>query len=270
MPKWVGFDMDECIGSVMPLYAFVSGLENKHIPDLLRALYKCERRLTTWLIRPAIYDALRMLYRAWQRGAVAGAFIFSNNGSQSLVTFISAYLNSWMASTFDDPSAVRIFQMAVYRGSPLRSPHSLIKSYKEIQGALTLQGLPLLNGPQDLLFFDDLDHVLMEEIPNYVKVRPYMNLCPLDNVIKGLTEFGTKIGADEWKKRVDRARSYEKTDRGPEYLTTPPTVEMNSADRTVFQNAFRRFLGAAVTGGRRRYSRRNRDHAVRKNTRKRK
>lgn len=267
MPKWVGFDMDECIGSVMPLYAFVSGLDNAHMPGLLRTLYKSEKRGTTWLIRPAIYDALRMLYRAWQRGAVLGAFIFSNNGSQSLVTFIAAYLNSWMVRQFVDPTAAHIFQMAVCRGSPLRSPQSLVKSYKEIQGSLAGAGLPLLDGPQDLLFFDDMDHALMEEIPNYVKVRPYMNQCPLENVINGLRDCSSILGAEEWERRVDRARSYEKMENGHEYLATPPTAAETASDRTVFQAAFRRFLGESAIGGRRRYSRRNRANRVRKNTR---
>ena len=234
---------------------------------LLRVLYKSEKRGTTWLVRPALYDALRMLYRAWQRGAVLGAFIFSNNGSQSLVTFVAAYLNSWMVRQFADPTAAHIFQMAVCRGSPLRSPQSLVKSYNEIQGALRGQGLPLLDGPQDLLFFDDMDHALMEEIPNYVKVRAYMNLCPLDSVINGLRECSSILGAEEWERRVDRARSYEKEDRGPEYVATPPTAAETASDRTVFQTAFRRFLGEAAIGGRRRYSRHKRANRVRKNTR---
>ena len=172
-----------------------------------------------------------------------------------------------MVRQFADPTAAHIFQMAVCRGSPLRSPQSLVKSYNEIQGALRAQGLPLLDGPQDLLFFDDMNHALMEEIPNYVKVRPYMNLCPLESVIKGLSGFSSILGAEEWERRVDRARSYEKVDRRAEYLATPPTAAETASDRTVFLTAFRRFLGAAAIGGRRRYSRRHRDNGVRKNTR---
>jgi hypothetical protein len=261
MPKWVGFDMDECIGSVMPLYAFV-----KHLPAeaLINALLASEAARSTWLIRPATYYAVDILYRAWINGKVYGAFIFSNNGSQDLVNFVADYLNTYMARRYGVREA-KVFKMGVCRGSPARTPGSLDKSFSEVQRALSAYGLPLLTSERDLLFFDDMVHVLTGEIRDYVQVRPYYNHCPIERVIVALMPCESAVGKESWDKIIAKARHYEKTESGGLNKTTPPTPAENIQDRYIFSQAFRRFLGHDYPSQRAGKTRRHRPRA-RKNT----
>lgn len=260
-PRWVGFDMDECIGSVMPLYAFI-----KHLPAkaMIDALLASEAAHDTWLIRPAIYYTLDILYRAWINGAIYGAFVFSNNGSQELVNFIADYLNTYMMRRYGLLDA-KVFKMAVCRSSPARTPGSLDKSYSEVQRLLSGHGLPMLTSERDLLFFDDMVHVLTSEIHDYVQVRPYYNHCPTDRVISALASCEALVGKETWDKIVARARHYEKTESSELYKSTPPTPSENAFDRHMFLQAFRRFLGHDYPLKRRGKTRRHRLKA-RKNT----
>lgn len=238
-PLWVGFDMDECIGSVMPLYAFV-----KHLPAkaMIDALLTSEAAHSTWLIRPALYYVMDILYRAWAAGAVRGAFILSNNGSQDLVNFIADYLNTYMARRYGVREA-KVFQMAVCRSSPARTPGSLDKSYSEVQRLLSGNGLPMLTSERDLLFFDDMVHVLTGEIQDYVQVRPYYNHCPIERVISALAPCESVVGKAAWERLVAKARHFSKTETGGLYKSTPPTPAENIQDRYLLAQAFRRFLG---------------------------
>jgi hypothetical protein len=270
MPKWVGFDMDECIGSVMPLYAFVKHLPVGRPRDALKeALFASESSHATWLIRPAIFYTLDILHRAWKAGAIAGAFILSNNSSQELVNFIAEFLNMAMARQFGTTDAA-VFKMAVCRNSPVRTPGSLEKSFSEVQRALSGYGLPLLTSERDLLFFDDMVHVLTGEIRDYIQVRAYFNHCPIDRVIAALASCEPTVGKLEWDRIVAKARHYEKTDGDRLYKYNAPSSVENAFDRNMFQQAFRRFLGPAYPlkgAGKTRRSRRQQHHRKsRKNT----
>ncbi len=256
--------MDECIGSVMPLYAFVKYLPAAAHGILKEALFKSEMEHATWLIRPAIYNTLDILYRAYKSGAIVGAFIFSNNGSQELVNFIAGYLNEYMGKRFFDTD-IKIFKMGVHRTSPLRTPGSLDKSVSEVQRALSGYGLPLLTSERDLLFFDDMVHVLTSEIRDYVQVRPYYNHCPIERVIAALAPCEESVGKVFWEKIVAKARHYENDHDGRLYKSTPPTASENIMDRYVFSQAFRRFLGHDYPVMHRGKTRRSRRKA-RKNT----
>jgi hypothetical protein len=259
MLKWVGFDMDECIGSLMPLYAFVTKLPKAFIANgstaenafetMKNVLYLSENYNMTWLVRPAFYDALKYLYTAHKRGLIYGAFIFSNNGSQELVDFMVYYCNGWIAQKFHDFSRPAIFKMGVCRGSPLRSPGSLVKSLSEIQTALRRKGLPALEKASDLLFFDDMVHVLSDEIKDYVQVRPYMNLCALDKVIQALSGLEEFVGSEAWRAILRLAKHYNFEDRDAGYVKMPPTVKEILQDKMMFHQAFVRFLGKGALGG---------------------
>ena len=260
--KWVGFDMDECIGSVMPLYTFVVTLPRMGVPRrtlhtcVKQCLYLSERAHETWLLRPAIYGALDRVYKAFKTGQIAGAFVFSNNGSADLVQFVSDFLNYWMYRKHRDFSRPQIFQMAVCRGSPLRSPGSLEKSYAEIVRALERSGLPLPSSPQDLLFFDDMEHTLQSETPHYVQVRAYMNTCPIDRIISALTPCAEIATPEIWEKALSKARGDDPGDRRDGALSMPPTVKDTRSDAEAFETAFDRFLSSAGGGATRRRRRR--------------
>lgn len=256
--KWVGFDMDECIGSVMSLYTFVVtlprlGAPKKEIHDCIKqSLYLSERAQETWLFRPAMYGALEAVYKAYKAGLIAGAFVFSNNGSADLVSFIADYCNYWMWRKHRDFRRPQIFQMAVSRGSPLRSPGSLEKSYAEVLRALGGAGLPPPSGPADLLFFDDLAHTLHTEIPHYVQVRAYMNACPLPRILEALKDCTSHVAPEVWESALKMAMANDRADRREGALSIPPTVKDTRADAVVFETAFRNFLSGPVGGTRRR------------------
>ena len=257
--------MDECMGSLMPLYAFVTKLPKAYItrtsgkPEVIyeamkNALYVSENYKFTWLLRPAFYEALIMLYNAYKKGLIYGAFIFSNNSSQELVDFMVYYCNEWIARKSNDISHSSIFKMGVCRGSPLRSPGSLVKSLSEIQGALAKKGLPLLESSTDLLFFDDMVHELTSEIRNYVKVRQYMNQCPLDRVIEALGDIEDLDGSEAWYSIVKLAQHYQSEDKSEYHTKTPPTIQETLVDMIAFQQGFTRFL-AQRAGAAKRHSR---------------
>ncbi len=264
MPKWVGFDMDECIGSVMPLYSFVvslprlSGKKKEVLACVMQSLYLSESEKATWLFRPAMYTALELVYRAYKDGAIAGAFVFTNNGSENLVRFVAKYCNYWMARHARDFGKPKIFQMAVSRVSPLRSPGSLEKSYAEVQRALGGAGLSALSGPDDLLFFDDMPHRLQSEIAHYVQVRPYMNTCPLDRVVEALKDCAKLVTPEIWARVLEEAKADDRGDRRDGAVSTPPTVRDTLEDKAVFQGAFGSFLRRRSGGTRRRRRRRHR------------
>jgi hypothetical protein len=217
-----------------------------------QSLYLSERIHDTWLFRPAMYTALELVYKAYKEGKIAGAFVFSNNGSADLVQFIADYCNYWMWRKHRDYSNPRIFQLAVSRGSPLRSPGSLEKSYAEIQRSLGGADLPLPTGPQDLLFFDDMSHQLQWEIPHYVQVRAYMNACPLERVMGALKTCADFVTPDIWAHAVESAHAEDLANRRESAVSMPPTVKDTRMDTLLFETAFQHFLNPGVGGTRRR------------------
>jgi hypothetical protein len=269
--KWIGFDMDECIGSVMPLYTFIAELPRafqaagiqdtaKIYNTIKNGVYLSERAKETWLLRPAMYDALEALYQAYKAGRFYGAFIFSNNCSQELVSFLAFYCNAYMWRRFYDYTYPQIFKMAVSRDSPCRSPGSLDKTFDEVQRALAAHGQPLLTSSRDLMFFDDQEHILAGEIPYYVRVRPYYNYCKVARVVGALAGCADLVGAEAWARIVQRATAQEEIEG--HYVLIPPTVKEYYIDRQMFASAFRSFLGVglSVVGGKCRHTRGLRRH----------
>ena len=261
--KWIGFDMDECIGSVMNLYTFIhelpvaykaaGGKDSTQMYNAIKnGLYLSERMKDTWVLRPAMYDALAKLYDAHKSGLFYGAFVFSNNSSQELVNFVAYYCNAYIWRRFADYTYPVIFKMGVCRQSPSRSTTD--KTVLEIQRALSAHGLPLLTNARDLLFFDDQEHVLAGEISHYVRVRPYYNYCPVSRIADALKDCAKLVGAEAWERLLKKAAAEERIE--PHYVTIPPNVKEYYLDRQMFLNAFRSFLGISPVsvGGKRRHT----------------
>ena len=268
------------MGSVMALYTLIQDLPEaytatgKKDADTLyntmkNGLYLSERMKDTWVLRPAMYDALAKLYDAYKSGLFYGAFVFSNNSSQELVNFMAYYCNAFMWRRFADHTHPVIFKMGVCRHSPSRS--TVDKTVLEIQRALAANGLPLLTNARDLLFFDDQEHVLAGEIPHYIRVRPYYNYCSVSRVAEALKDSAELVGAEAWERIVKKAASEERIESY--YITIPPNVKEYYLDRQMFVNAFRSFLGVSPipVGGKRRRSsttrRRRATRLTRKNSR---
>ena len=144
--RWVGFDMDECIGSVMPLYELVSRLpilaseantthsENRIKYEMMQILLESEQARKTWLLRPAMFSALRHLFQAFQLKQIHGAFLLSNNGSMELVSFVACFLNVCIWKLFDRHHTFpTIFKMSMWMYAPVRKPYGSVKNYEVVQ-----------------------------------------------------------------------------------------------------------------------------------------
>lgn len=261
--RWVGFDMDECVGSLMPLYTFVTELPEFYKeakPDapadepwnlLIRTIVRSELAGKTWLIRPALISSLNTLYEAWVVGKIQGAFVYSNNGSDRLVRFVASLLNGFVATIHRSRNS-RLFQMAVSLKTPCRTRGSLDKTFADIQACLQAHGLPPASSPSDLLFFDDLDHVLTGEITHYVKVRPYTNYTSVYILVELFDYFKPIVGDAEFQTIAIQAARDQMTDmkaRDNIYVLEPPTSAERRQDMAMFRDAFERFFQSASRGG---------------------
>lgn len=261
--RWIGFDMDECIGSLMPLYTFVTELPafyREAKPDappdealnlLIQTLVRSELTKKTWLIRPALISTLNILYEAWITRKIQGAFIYSNNGSGRLVRFVASFLNGFIATIFKGKSS-QLFQMAISLTTPCRTLGSTDKTFKDIQTCLQAHGLPRVSSSSDLLFFDDLEHVLAGEITHYVKVRPYTNFTNMFTLLEVMEVFKQIVGREAFLAVREEAAWSEMVnweERGNTYILDPPTSAERRQDIAMFRDAFSRFFRSAQSGG---------------------
>jgi len=255
--RWVGFDMDECIGSVMPLYVLVSELpqleqtrkrysDTKVIYALIRLLFESELSMKTWLVRPALFSALGNLYHAYLDKKIQGAFILSNNGSEELVAFVSFFLNLCMWEIYDvKKERPVIFQMAVNANSPAREGYPLIKNYEIVQKCLQAEGLPLCSSPNDLLFFDDLDHPMSKEIRHYVQVPAYLNQTEIKRFLVAIQPMQEYFEEEDWNSIVRKSlllniRDFNRPNNT--YKPFPQPTYETVRDLKVFNDAFHSFL----------------------------
>ncbi len=264
----------------MPLYSFITrlpGLYSEARPEepseeawtlLQHALVRSELSGKTWLLRPAVINALDVVYKAWRTGKIQGAFLYSNNGSERLVRFIGFLLNGIVAAKNGTRNA-RLFQMGVHLKAPCRTQGSIDKTFADIQACLSAHGLPPASSAADLLFFDDMQHVLAGEISHYVQVRPYMNHTSIYTLLEVLNFFRPIVGEAAFKAIfMEAARDQiDDLNRDAQNVLTPPTVHEMHADLTMFHDAFRRFFRVPQGGGRtRRWRRRhNSTRRLRKN-----
>ena len=175
--RWIGYDMDECIGNVVCLHYFIVNMNNTDRNNFKKIIWESEKSGETWLFRPSFLKTFPIVKKFVDDGKINGAFIYSNNSSQILVDFIVDMLNMYMENELGAKET--IFRMGSSSKCPCRVKEPLIKSFDNIQNTLKCHKLPLLSSPNDLLFFDDQIHILIDEIPNYAQVKPYTNLTPI-------------------------------------------------------------------------------------------
>ena len=242
--RWVGFDMDECIGSVMPLSEFIHELRDDNFLQFLDEIYESEITGRTWIFRPAIIKVLRQLWSAYKRSAIQGAFIFSNNGSERLVKTVMALLNHFIQRIFSLDYPVEVFQMGIHYSASCRRRFGDIKSYEVIQHCLSEHNLPLCTSLEDLLFFDDLEHVLQSQIPHYVRVPPYLNHTDVSVLADALLLFGQT--QEDWNDLVEMAvktQQQELREKGNQYVLSPQDPDAVAEDEAMFRKSFQDFLG---------------------------
>jgi hypothetical protein len=264
----------------MPLYTFVNELPELYIaahPDepesvpwtlLQQALVHSELSGRTWILRPAVISALDVIHKAWRSKKIAGAFLYSNNGSEVLVKFVQYLLNGLIGTLYNERNPY-VFKMGIHLNAPCRTPGSLDKTFKDIQACLEAHDLPPASSAADLMFFDDLEHVLASEIPNYVQVRPYHNHTSINVLVEVFDFMKSYVGDAAFRKVAEQAARDQMGDlkaRDNTYVLTAPTAEERRADLTQFREAFQRFFARATqTGGRTRSRRDGRRRRASKN-----
>jgi hypothetical protein len=208
-PRWVGFDMDECLGSFMPLWPFCDKIHeyvdmgenvNAYLSAIAKRLAFSDR---VWLLRPDLDPLLAALVQAKQTGKITGCFILTNNGSEYITEVVRKMLNyraqaliSGTTSTLN--SSFNLFSIFWTRKSPCRKKHGIfVKSIKCIQDCLATVGLPTINRINDLLFYDDSDHALAKEIPHYSKVKAYNHYTPVNLVFLEIKGVMQRFGIDQ-------------------------------------------------------------------------
>lgn len=181
--RWAGFDMDECIGSLMPVWPYCDYMLD-HVPQQKRYsfLQEIATRLAAanaasriWIIRPELDAVLKRLSEAQQRGEIVGCFILSNNASLRLVETVRLMLNIRVTKLTHNRNP--LFLVGWHRTAPCRLRRTT-KSWDMIQHCLKASGYPQITSKRDLLFYDDLSHLLQKEIPHYIQVPPYYYVTP--------------------------------------------------------------------------------------------
>jgi len=179
--KWVGFDMDECVGTTHYLYPFARTFLTRNPSGFfnaaLKALAKSEMKRHTGYLRPALFPVLEKLYAAWKSGRVTGAFMFSNNSNHALVELVRQLLNTIMGLQHSLPHPPLVLQMAVSAQTPERTA-STLKDWDGVVACLKSNGLAPPVRKQDLLFYDDMPHMLERQIPHYCRVPKYTFVTP--------------------------------------------------------------------------------------------
>jgi len=244
--RWVGFDMDECIGCVMPLFFPLTYIDPKKEIVEEEDFVKGELMQQTYVLRSSFIQLLFSLWRAFLNKKIAGAFVLSNNGSEPLVQFITRSCNYILQKLFGLETPPSVFRMGISAESPIRfalgPDFKYIKSFLVVQHCLLASGLPPCSSESDLLFFDDQIHVLQSEIPHYHQVTQYKHITPIDDLSKTL-HIDTEIG----KEAIDRAKAYEKDMVKEGYTMMPPPFDAGESDQ--WRAWFRKFLNPTKTVG---------------------
>ena len=173
--KWIGFDMDDCIANVTPAYWFVKLYgAAKAAPLLLES----DRIGQTWLLRSGAQAIVDEVSAAVKDGKVYGAFLYSNNGSESMVELVRLMLN--LMSNNVNP-----FKVGFHRGFAAREG-GMIKTYEDLCNCLHILDMRLPSSPDCLAFFDNKDQILRSEIKLYRRVRSYRGYTPVQRIAEVL------------------------------------------------------------------------------------
>ena len=237
----------------MPLYSFLHSVPINYNFQILSEIIKSELLGITWLLRPALIQILRRIWLAYEAGLIDGAFIYSNNGSETLVTFARLLCDGIIEHFYPDRYRPFVFKMGIWYNAPCRTRGSLVKSFEEIQKCLAAHKLPQMTTPDDLLFFDDLEHVLQGQITHYVRVRPYFNYTSVYTLIEVLGFLESYVGEKEWKETTEAAARFQIKDmkeRENHYILTAPDRTDTEKDKVMFNDALDRFLGVMRRGPR--------------------
>jgi hypothetical protein len=241
--------MDECLGSFMSLWAFCEllpeQLRSEEKPAFLEGL--AERIANSgrlWLFRPGLDSLWKALLQAQHHGSIVGCFILSNNGSAELVELVRRAINIRVRQFSTTPGRP-LFITGWHRYARCRGG-KVSKDFDQIQKCLASEGLPTMENTNDLLFFDDLEHMLQRQIPHYIRVRPYNHYTPIHLVHLELSPIFTKfnISPETVSKVMNQGVKTEANDmkNDADMIPYPPTKDDAAESRDVFVSELKNFL----------------------------
>lgn len=255
--RYIGFDMDECVGHVHPLHPFTNEFMTREKADIATvnraaaSLAACERARRTGFLRPCIPDVMCAVYDAVKRGQIRSAFLFSNNSNHSLVEFVGLLLETVVQQERGLAERPRLFEMVISYQSPERGEPTGIKDWASVTRSLAHHGLPLPTTTSDLLFFDDKTHALTPEIKHYTVVPAYHSSATLADALR----CGLGQGQGKGKKNSNSNR-WDKLPRW--HGGTAHRVPVEDEGRSAFLESIQRFLKEPRTHGKSRTYRRTR------------
>lgn len=233
---FIGFDLDETLGSFGPLHNHVlflipSAVYETLLPgqepfapseSLRRKLHtamkefaKClvENDSELGILRKGIVPIMRRLAEAKGNGYIRAMSIYSNNGNLGLLLLASAMIEA--ATGYSD-----LFCNHINWYNPLRSaeinpqmPGSGMKTAAVLRksfigshcGSLGVANVPLAR----LYFFDDVDHAYLRAVigdEHYFKVKPYRNevadLRPVDECLDSAFKVSGLATDDEYLRYI--------------------------------------------------------------------
>lgn len=254
-PRWIGFDMDECIGSVMPLFHFVEEAPSARVKEILVAhILASELRGETWLLRPALLQLLSALWVAYLEKQITGCFILSNNGSEALIEFVCELLNAYIEHAMRLAARPRVFVFGAGLYHPCREDAGTAvsavaaapKDLRTIARLLDAHGFHAMPLRKDILFYDDARHVLQTEIPNYMQVRPYLHYTPYTRLRAVLRPLRDMYGV-KWESICAASRRDQHADIKDHgvYELEPQRAIESLRDYDILYSALAQFLAAA-------------------------
>ena len=268
--RWVGFDMDECIGEVMPLWFPVHHI---HAPLDWERFVESELDLKTYVLNPVFMIVLESLYTRYTKKEFEGAFIFSNNGSQDLVETLVSIGNILVQQLHDLEAPPSMFKVGFSAASPCRAhfvARKYEKSFEIIQHCLAASGLRPCSSIKDLLFFDDQVHVLKGELgPHYCQVKAYSHVSPSKTILETLLNYEKAYYViDEIGTTFTEMMNYEQKLLGMGHSTLLMTPDEMRAEFSHWVSHIDSFF-SSIKGGTRKITkqRRVRAKSLRKKTR---
>ena len=229
--RWIGFDLDECIGNLMPVSNFAKFISPE---SMIEALYPYEMCGETWLLRPGFAAVVTAVAAAYKDRKIWGAFLYSNNKRETTVQFARALLNKIAAESC---GGVEPFKGAFHCHDPSRSSHD--KNFADICNMLHCADLMPPTSTDDIVFFDDQIHPLVTEITHYYRVPKYESWTPVDKIVAAIGHLKS-INAAEFDAAM---LSTLKNQKDAEVVYDCPAVD--PAVISYFTGGIQAFLDAA-------------------------
>ena len=218
------FDMDETLAELYSVYYFIASLrlketlervnkdEANNIPESLNtSLNKAYNKFVEdvlseeisneplGILRPGVLDVMKRLYNLQKQGLVKHVLIYSNNGHLQSLEFIRDLIHKHLGTN-------KLIMDCIHWHHPMRDEERLIrpgaanKTWNVIKNIMVngLCNAPSDLGPDNVFFFDDLDHKDLQNAlgNNYYKVPAYNFKASFDRIADIYKEALLSLGVD--------------------------------------------------------------------------